>query len=106
MRSRNLLARIRKEKKRGAVDQRVAEEMTAHGNGASSPRATRQPFSDGSEEFMEQFAPQYQTNRLSSKKDLLLGLGLTVGLLAGVGVTLLLVKQKSGKPWWRKLLEK
>ena len=106
MRSRNLLARIRREKPHGAVDQHGAAKMTANGNDADSPRAARQPFSDGSEEFMEQFAPQHQRDRFNSNKDILIGLGLTVGLLAGVGVTLLLVKQKSNKPWWRKLLER
>ncbi len=62
-----------------------------------------QPLSDGSEEFFEQFTPQEKPQALP-QKNLLLGLGITVGVIAGVGIALWLWKGKK-KRWWQRALD-
>lgn len=62
-----------------------------------------QPLSDGSEEFFEQFNPQEKSQAIP-QKHLLLGLGITVGVIAGVGIALWLWKGKK-KRWWQRVLD-
>ncbi|MCK6561481.1 hypothetical protein HUU39_07310 [candidate division KSB1 bacterium] len=63
----------------------------------------KQPLSDGSEEFFERFTPEekIQANR---QKNILLGLGITLGVMAGVGLALWLIKGRR-KSWIKKLLD-
>ncbi|NUM77511.1 hypothetical protein HUU40_24380 [candidate division KSB1 bacterium] len=62
-----------------------------------------QPLSDGSEEFFEQFTPQEKSREIS-QKNLLLGVGITLGVIAGVGIALWLWKGKK-KHWWQRVLD-
>lgn len=62
-----------------------------------------QPLSDGSEEFFEQFTPEEQSFEWR-QRNLLLGLGITVGVIAGVGIALWLWKGKK-KNWWQRILD-
>jgi hypothetical protein len=62
----------------------------------------RQPFSDGSEEFFGEFIPR-DDQRWLAKKQVLIGLGITAGVLAGVGVAIWLKKSKHRKSWWRRI---
>lgn len=67
-------------------------------------RQTRQPFSDGSEEFFEEFTPENRGNGNEPRtQDVLVGLGVTLGLVIGVGATLwLLKKRKARRKWLRR----
>jgi hypothetical protein len=58
----------------------------------------RQPFSDGSEEFLEEFMPRDDQNWRPNKQ-VLIGLGITAGVLAGVGIAVWLKKGKRRKTW-------
>ena len=64
----------------------------------------QQPFSDGSEEFFGDFMPREEAKGLSSKQ-VMIGLGLTAGVLAGVGIGIWLKKTKRDKPWWQRWLD-
>ncbi len=65
----------------------------------------RQPFSDGSEEFFEKFMPR-DDHRWRPNKHVIIGLGITAGVLAGVGIAVWLKKSKRRKSWRELLVEK
>jgi hypothetical protein len=58
----------------------------------------RQPFSDGTEEFLEKFMP-HDDHHWSPNKQVLIGLGITAGVVAGVGIAVWLKKGKRRKSW-------
>jgi hypothetical protein len=66
-----------------------------NGNGENSGR--QQPQSDGSEEFFEEFTPENRKQKDQHKRDILVGLGVTVGVLIGVGATIWLRKNKASR---------
>lgn len=66
-----------------------------NGNGESEGR--QQPKSDGSEEFFEQFTPENARRRDEHTRDVLVGLGISLGVLLGVGATIWLRKNKSSR---------
>ena len=76
-----------------------------HEGDLTSDIQLQQPFSDGSEEFFGDFMPREEAKRLSNKQ-IMIGLGLTAGVLAGVGIGIWLKKTKRDKPWWQRWLEK
>ncbi|MDZ7291825.1 MAG: hypothetical protein ONB44_17860 [candidate division KSB1 bacterium] len=53
----------------------------------------RQPFSDGSEEFFGEFMPR-DDQRWQPDRQVLIGLGITIGVLAGIGIAIWLIKNK------------
>ena len=71
---------------------------------SNGERAQRQqPLSDGSEEFFEEFTPESRGQQDHHTRDILVGLGVTVGVLLGVGATIWLRKKKGARGKWRKL---
>lgn len=72
----------------------------------SREKQTRQPMSDGSEEFFDEFTPENRNQREENHtRDVLVGLGITVGLVLGVGATLWLRKRKGARRNWRRWLD-
>ncbi len=63
----------------------------------------KQPLSDGSEEFFERFTPEEKIHA-HRQRNILLGLGITLGVMAGVGLALWLTKGRR-KSWIKKLLD-
>ena len=68
------------------------------GNEMTPEMELRQPFSDGSEEFFGEFMPR-DDRRWRPNKQVIIGLGITAGVLAGVGVAVWLKKSKRRKSW-------
>ncbi|MDZ7409110.1 MAG: hypothetical protein ONB51_07700 [candidate division KSB1 bacterium] len=64
----------------------------------------KQPFSDGSEEFLEEFTPAEKSHANRQHKNMWIGLGITLGVMAGVGLALWLIKGRR-KSWLKKLFE-
>ncbi|MDZ7344831.1 MAG: hypothetical protein ONA90_10010 [candidate division KSB1 bacterium] len=95
-----MLAKAREERASLHVGRRDSD---AHEGDLISEIQPQQPFSDGSEEFFGDFMPREETKRLSSKQ-VMIGLGLTAGVLAGVGIAMWLKKTKHDKPWWQRWL--
>jgi hypothetical protein len=62
----------------------------------------KQPFSDGSEEFFGQFMPRDERHWRPNKQ-MAIGLGITAGVLAGIGIAIWLKKTKRHKNWWQRL---
>jgi hypothetical protein len=60
--------------------------------------AAQQPFSDGTEEFYGQFIPPDE-HGWRPNKQFAIGLGITAGVLAGVGFAVWLKKSKRRKTW-------
>lgn len=58
----------------------------------------RAPLSDGSEEFFGEFMPRDPQN-WHPNKQVLIGLGITAGVLAGVGIAVWLKKGRRKKSW-------
>lgn len=58
----------------------------------------RAPLSDGSEEFFEEFMPRDPQN-WHPNKQVLIGLGITAGVLAGVGIAVWLKKGRRKRSW-------
>jgi hypothetical protein len=85
-----------RKKARGPVS--VAED-----NGEN--KRMKQPLSDGSEEFFEEFTPENRGQQQDHHtRDILVGLGVTAGVLIGIGATIWLRKKKGGrKKWLRRL---
>lgn len=76
----------------------------AEANGNPESRQMQQPMSDGSEEFFEEFTPEERGRRDDHHtRDILVGLGITAGVLIGLGATLWLRKKKGARGKWRKL---
>jgi len=69
-----------------------------NGNEEAPEMAAQQPFSDGTEEFFGQFIPRDDRNWRPNKQ-VAIGLGITVGVLAGVGIAVWLKKSKRQKTW-------
>jgi hypothetical protein len=78
------------------------DEMNWDGNEPSPDIRLKQPFSDGSEEFFGEFMP-HDEQRWLPNKQMMIGLGITAGLLAGVGIAVWLRKTKRRKTWWRSM---
>ncbi len=73
----------------------------ANGNGEKSQM--EQPLSDGSEEFFEQFTPENRKQQPDyHTRDILVGLGVTAGVLIGIGATLWLRKKKGARKKWQR----
>lgn len=76
----------------------------AEANGSSESRQMRQPMTDGSEEFFEEFTPEERQGQSDHHtRDILVGLGVTAGVLIGIGATIWLRKKKGARGKWRKL---
>ncbi len=71
-------------------------------NGNGEQASMKQPLSDGSEEFFEQFTPQNEKRRDEHTRDVLVGLGISLGVLIGVGAMVWLRKNKSSRRKWRR----
>jgi len=69
-----------------------------NGNEEALEVEAQQPFSDGSEEFFGEFMPREDHN-CRPNKQVLIGLGITAGVLAGVGIAVWLKKSKRRKSW-------
>ena len=83
-------------------DQLLPKEMYRHpyqnrGDEASEIEV-HGPLSDGSEEFFEEFMPHDQQS-WHPNKQVLIGLGITAGVLAGVGFAVWLKKGRRKKSW-------
>jgi hypothetical protein len=81
-----------------------------HHNGAEEAleMEVQQPFSDGSEEFFQEFMPRDDRHGHANRQ-VLIGLGITAGVLAGVGIAVWLKKGKRpkgflGRKTWRDFL--
>ncbi len=84
-------------------DQLLAKEPRSH-NEEAAGLELRAPISDGSEEFFGEFMP-HEDQSWRPNKQVLIGLGITAGVLAGVGIAVWLKKGKRRKTW-RDLLSK
>jgi len=69
-----------------------------NGGEAALEIEARQPFSDGTEEFLEEFMPR-DDQSWRSNRQILIGLGITAGVLAGIGIAVWLKKGKRRKTW-------
>jgi len=78
--------------------------VAANGHDEAHEPYVRPPLSDGSEEFFGDFIPD-QEQSWRPNKQVLIGLGITAGVLAGVGIAVWLKKSKRRKTW-RDLLPK
>ncbi len=78
---------------------RAAEKKSPAGNGLST--GAQQPFSDGSEEFFEEFTRREDGNRYRQQTGFWVGLGLALGLFLGAG-TILFLQHNKAKPPKRK----
>ena len=69
-------------------------------------RQMQQPLSDGSEEFFEEFTPESRRQQQEDHhtRDILVGLGVTAGVLIGIGATIWLRKRKGGRKKWQRWL--
>jgi hypothetical protein len=72
------------------------------GSATESEIELRQPFSDGSEEFFGEFVPRDE-RRWHPQKQVMIGLGITAGVLAGVGIAVWLKRTKRRKSLWQRL---
>ena len=80
-------------------DQLLAKETRSrNGNDGESGFEPRAPFSDGSEEFFGEFIP-HENQNWRPNKQVLIGLGITAGVIAGVGIAVWLKKGKRKKSW-------
>jgi hypothetical protein len=80
-------------------DQLLArEDRRRDGNEATTDSDVRAPISDGSEEFFGEFMP-HEDQSWRPNKQVLIGLGITAGVLAGVGIAVWLKKGKRKKSW-------
>lgn len=84
-------------------DQLLAKEPRSR-NDEAADLELRAPISDGSEEFFGEFMP-HEDQSWRPNKQVLIGLGITAGVLAGVGIAVWLKKGKRRKTW-RDLLSK
>jgi hypothetical protein len=74
---------------------RAAEKKSTTGNRHSSD--AKQPFSDGSEEFFEEFTRREEGLRRREHAGFLVGLGLALGLFLSVGMVVFL-RYNKGTP--------
>jgi len=80
-------------------DQLLAKENHSRdGNEVTTDPDVRAPISDGSEEFFGEFMPP-DDQSWRPNKQVLIGLGITAGVLAGVGIAVWLKKGKRKKSW-------
>ena len=80
-------------------DQLLAKETRSrNGNEEAADRDVRAPLSDGSEEFFGEFMP-HEDQGWHPNKQVLIGLGITAGVIAGVGIAVWLKKGKRKKSW-------
>ena len=70
-------------RRKPAVAARFAEKKAAGANGHTVD--AKQPFSDGSEEFFEEFTGREDFSRMPERAAMLAGLGLALGLFLGIG---------------------
>ncbi len=96
----NLLAKARQKE----TASRSAREADWDGQEMTPELELRQPFSDGTEEFFGDFLP-HDDQRWRPNKQVYIGLGITAGVLAGVGIAVWLKRSKRRKTW-RDLLAK
>ncbi|MEK7728908.1 MAG: hypothetical protein AAB354_10875 [candidate division KSB1 bacterium] len=88
---------------RPSLLRKKARAIKSETNGASESPQVRQPLSDGSEEFFEEFTPESRNQKQDPHtRDILVGLGVTAGVLLGIGATLWLRKKKSGRKKWQR----
>lgn len=90
----NLLAKARQ----SAAARESAGDMDWDGQEMTPELELRQPFSDGSEEFFGEFMPR-EDQHWRPNKQVYIGLGITAGVLAGVGLAVWLKKSKRRKGW-------
>jgi hypothetical protein len=74
------------------------ETRSRDGNDVTTDIDVRAPISDGSEEFFGEFMP-HEDQGWHPNKQVLIGLGITAGVLAGVGIAVWLKKGKRKKSW-------
>jgi hypothetical protein len=74
------------------------ETRSRNGNEETADHDVRAPLSDGSEEFFGEFMP-HEDQSWHPNKQVLIGLGITAGVLAGVGIAVWLKKGKRKKSW-------
>ncbi len=86
--------------RRPSLLRKKTKAQETNGNGESRQR--QQPLSDGSEEFFEEFTPESRGQQDHHTRDILVGLGVTAGVLIGIGATLWLRKKKGGRKKWQR----
>lgn len=87
--------------RRPSLLRKKAHAHEAKSNGEN--RQMQQPLSDGSEEFFEEFTPENRGGQHDHHtRDILIGLGVTAGVLIGIGATIWLRKKKSGRKKWQR----
>lgn len=90
----NLLAKAKPTEAAG----RSAGEADWDGQDMTPELELRQPFSDGTEEFFGDFVPR-EDQRWRPNKQMYIGLGITAGVIAGVGIAVWLKRSKRRKSW-------
>lgn len=90
----NFLAKARQRE----AARRSAAEADWDGQDMTPELELRQPLSDGSEEFFGEFMPR-EDQHWRPNKQMYIGLGITAGVLAGVGFAVWLKRNKRRKSW-------
>ena len=80
-------------RRKHAPDRRAAESKPAPGNGHSAD--AQQPFSDGSEEFFEEFTRREESSRRHEQTGFLVALALILGLFLGLSAVAFLRQDKA-----------
>ncbi len=83
-------------RKKQATAMRAADRRAPAGNGHSVD--AQQPFSDGSEEFFEEFTRREDFSRTRDHAGFLVGLGLALGLFLSVGAIMFLRHNRTKLP--------
>ncbi len=87
---------------RYALLRKKARAPKDQGNSHGEKTERQQPMSDGSEEFFEKFTPENAKRMDQHTRDVLVGLGITLGVLIGLGATIWLRKNKASRRKWRR----
>jgi len=87
-------------RRKHAAALRAAEKKSPVGNGHAA--GSKQPFSDGSEEFFEEFTGREESTRHGEQTGFLLGLGVALGLFLGIGAIMFLRFNKTKPPQRRR----